>query len=156
MKRAAEAIIAALSVSQRQRRDRGIGQGGPELRVRGDTADDGDFRVAELLRGFPRAADEGSDDRPLVGSGEVGAAALELLRLQVSRRIEQRGLQAGEREVEAGHARDREVVGGRVAVAGEAVELAAAGVAEAEQPRPLSNASPAASSSVVPSTRLSP
>ena len=56
---------------------------------------------------------------------------------EVSRRVEERRLEAGEGEVEARHAGDGEVVGGRVAVAREPVELAAARVVEPEEPRAL-------------------
>ena len=54
------------------------------------------------------ALDERRDDRALVGGGQVGPPALQLVRRQVAHRVEKRGLQAGEGEVEAGHARDRE------------------------------------------------
>ncbi len=81
------------------------------------------------------AQDQRLDDRVLVGGGEVGCAPLRLLLPQVAHRVEQRRFQAGEGEVQAGHARgDREREGGRVAVRGELRQRRAARIAEAEQP----------------------
>ncbi len=66
--------------------------------------------------------------------------------------VEQRSLEAREREVEPRHPRDGEVERLGVALLRKAVDRSTARVAEAEEPRPLSNASPAASSRVVPRT----
>src|ERR687887_156502 len=120
-----------------ERSERGARDGGAELRVRRDPADDGDPLGAGRLRGLERPPDERADDRALVARGEIGAAPLELLRREVADRVEERRLQAGEGEVEAGHARDGERVRLRVALAREPVERAAARVAEPEQPRAL-------------------
>ena len=81
--------------------------------------------------------DERAHDRALVRRGEVGAARFELRLVEVAHRVEQRRLEAGEREVEAVDARDREVVRLGIAVAREAVDLPAAGIAEAEEARAL-------------------
>src|SRR5919198_974117 len=120
-----------------ERSERGARDGGAELRVRRDPADDGDPLGAGRLRGLERPPDERADDRALVARGEIGAAPLELLRREVADHVEERRLQAGEGEVEAGHARDGERVRLRVALAREPVERAAARVAEPEQPRAL-------------------
>ena len=77
------------------------------------------------------------DDRALVGRGEVGATRVELRVAEVAHGVEQRRLEPGEREVEPGHARDRERERLGVALAREPVDLGAAGVAEPEQPRAL-------------------
>src|SRR5919198_200213 len=116
-----------------ERSERGARDGGAELRVRRDPADDGDPLGAGRLGGLERPPDERADDRALVARGEIGAAPLELLRREVADRVEERRLQAGEGEVEAGHARDGERVRLRVALAREPVERAAARVAEPEQ-----------------------
>ena len=78
-----------------------------------------------------------ADDRPLVRGGEVGAPPLELLVAEVANLVQQRRLEAREREVEARHARDREVERLGVALLREAVDRGAARVAEPEQPRAL-------------------
>src|SRR5581483_7132687 len=116
-----------------KRRERRAGERGAQLRVGGDAADDGDAVGAGALD----PVDERAHDRPLVGGGEVGAAALELVRRQVADGVEERRLDAGEREIEAVDARDREVVGLGVALAREPVDRGAARVAEPEQPRAL-------------------
>src|SRR5262249_9665947 len=77
--------------------------------------------------------DECADDRPLVARSEVGAPARQLVLREVAHRVEERRLQAREREVEPGHARDREPERGRVSLTRKAVEAGAAGVAETEQ-----------------------
>ena len=118
---------------ERQGREGGPGERLPQLGVRGHAADDGDPLGAHLLRRLPDAADERADDRPLVGGGKVGAAPLEHVGLEPPRRVQERGLQPGEGEVEAGDSCDREVVGGWVARFGEQVDLPASRVAEAEQ-----------------------
>ena len=50
-----------------------------QLRVGGNTADDGDALAPRLLRGLQDTVGEGPHDRALVGGGEVGAPALELV-----------------------------------------------------------------------------
>src|SRR5262245_1771390 len=114
-------------------RERSVGKCRAKLGVGGDSAHDCDALVSELSGGRLRPLDERPHDRPLVGRGEVGAPALELVRREVADRVEQGGLEPGKREVEAGHACDREGVRLGVAVACEAVELGAPGVAQAEQ-----------------------
>src|SRR5207248_78109 len=57
--------------------------------------------------------------------------------IQVADGIEQRRLEPREGEVEPGNARDGKVVRLRVAVPRQAIDLRAAWIAEAEQPRPL-------------------
>src|SRR2546423_145323 len=64
--------------AERQRRERGAGQRGAELRVRRDAADDRDPLRAGRLGGLERPADERADDRALVARREVGAPPLEL------------------------------------------------------------------------------
>src|SRR5262249_22856960 len=107
------------------------------LGVGGYTADDGDRRCADLRRGLLRASDERTDDRALIARREVGATPLELVRSEPAHRVQERGLDAGEREVEAGHTRDRKVERLRVAVTRKPVDLRSSWMAEAEQPRPL-------------------
>src|SRR5213075_2757360 len=63
-----------------------------------------------------------------------GPAALEFVLRKLTDRIEQRRLQAREREIEPGNARNGEVVRGWIALAGDPVDRGSAGVAEAEQP----------------------
>src|SRR5438046_1744572 len=62
---------------------------------------------------------------------------LELVLGEVADGVEQGRLQAREREIEPGHARDREIERGGVPLAGEPVDRRAARVAEAEEPRAL-------------------
>src|SRR5439155_142894 len=84
-----------------------------------------------------RALDERTHDRALIAGSQIRTAPLELPCGQVPDRVQQRGLQAGEREVEPGDPRNGKLVRARVAVAREAVDLRAAGIAEPEEPRPL-------------------
>ena len=93
--------------------------------------------MAGLLGRGGQPPDQRPDDRPLVRGGQVGPAALDLGLVELPHRVEQGGLQPGEREVEAGHAGDGEREGLGIAVAGEPVELGAARVAEPQQPRAL-------------------
>ena len=103
--------------AERERRGRRLRQRSAQLGVRGDAADDRDLLGAELRGGLARPLDERADDRALVRGGEVGAPLLELVGGQVAHGVEERGLHAGEGEVEPGHLRDREVVRVRVALA---------------------------------------
>src|SRR5439155_14582015 len=82
-----------------------------------------------------RPLDQCADESSLVAGGEIGSSALQLVRREVANDVQQRGLQSREREVKTGNARNREVVRGRVALSCEPVELRAAGIAQAEQPR---------------------
>ena len=82
-----------------ERRLRGVGKGGSKLGVRGDAADDRDPLGTCRLCRLPRPLDEGADDRPLVGRGEVGAPPLCLLFAQVANGVEERRLQSREGEV---------------------------------------------------------
>ena len=113
----------------------GVGQRGAQLGVRGDAADDRDALAGCSAASEP--LDERAHDRALVARGEIGAPRVELVRREVAHGVEQRRLEPGEREVEPGHARDREGERLRVALAREPVDLGAARVAEAEQPRAL-------------------
>ena len=110
-----------------------FGKRGAELRVGGDAADDRDAVGARRLDPL----DERAHDRPLVARGQVRAPRCELVVTQLPHGVEQRGLQPREREVEAGDARDREVVRLGIAVAREQVELTPAGIPEAEEARAL-------------------
>src|SRR5919197_1333013 len=118
-------------------REGGFRERRPQLGVRRHAADDGDPLGARRLRRLERPPDERAHDRPLVARGEIGPAALELRGREVAHRVEQRRLEAGEGEVEAGHARDGKVIGARIALAREAVERGAARIAESEQARAL-------------------
>ena len=64
--------------AERERRERSLRQRGAKLGVRGDTADDGDPRLAGLLDGLADAPDERTDDRALVRGGEIRAARRQL------------------------------------------------------------------------------
>src|SRR5919198_2649255 len=119
--------------AERERRERGAGQRGTELRVGRDAADDGDLLRAGRLGGLERAADERADDRALVARGEIGAPPLELGGREVADGVEKCRLQPREGEVESRDARDREGVGLRIALAREPVEGGAARIAEAEE-----------------------
>ena len=103
-----------------------------------DAAADREPVEAGLLERALDPQRERLDDRPLVGRGEVGAALGRPLLAEVADLVEQRGLQAGEGEVQAGDAaRDREGEGVRVALLRQPLERRAAGVRQAEQPRAL-------------------
>ena len=91
-----------------ERRLRGVWECGTELGVRRHAADDGNPLRAGRLGGLLRSLDERTDDRALVGGSEVGTSLLGLLRPEVAHRVEQRRLQAGEGEVQPGHAGDRD------------------------------------------------
>ena len=120
-----------------ERCEGGAGQRRAELRVRGDASDDGDLLGSGLLRGGGRPFDECADDRPLVRSSEIGAPPLDLLVAELSHLVEERGLEAREREVEARHASDWELEGLGVTLLRQAVDLGSTGIAEAEQPGAL-------------------
>ena len=72
--------MAALSVQSASGARTASRERAPELGVRGDAADDGNPLGPELARRGSRTLDERADDRALIGGGEVGAAALELVR----------------------------------------------------------------------------
>ena len=80
-----------------------------------------------------------ADDRRLKARGKVGAALREAILAKVARRIDERRLEAREAEVEAGVARhrDRERERLGIALARDPLDLRAARVAEAEDPRRL-------------------
>ena len=100
---------------------------------------------------------ECEDDRPLVRGGEIGAALGEAGVAQVADRVEQGRLDTREGEVEARHARDRETERLGIALRGRARRSRRRpGTASPSSRAPLSNASPAASSSVVPSRSNEP
>src|ERR1700741_4152494 len=108
-------------------------EGGAKLRIRRHAADDRDGVGSGRLDPL----DESTDDGALVARGQVRPARLELGGPEVAYRVEQGRLQAGEREVQAGDARDRERICLRVSVAGEPVDLGSARIPEAEQPGAL-------------------
>src|SRR5438876_1094725 len=92
--------------AQLERRERGVApERGSQLRVRRHTADDRDSAPAVLPRRLADATDECAHDRALVRGGEVGAAALQLLRAQLAGDGEEGRLEAGEGEGEPGNAR---------------------------------------------------
>ena len=140
--RAAEAIIAALSVHSSRRRDLELDA---EPRDALAQARVGRHAAAEreprARLGRQRALDadhQPLDDRVLVGGREVGGAPPRLLLPQVAHRVEQRGLQAREGEVEARDPRGgRERERRRVARLGELRQRRAARVGQPEQPRAL-------------------
>ena len=136
-KRAADAIIAALSVQSERGTKRASGKRGAKLRVGGDAADDRDRAVPGLFRGGVEPADEGADDRALVRRRKIRPSRRKLGLGEVAHRVEQRGLQPREGQVEAGNARDRERERVGVALPREMVDLRPARVAEPEQPGAL-------------------
>src|SRR5581483_4968884 len=101
-----------------------IGERRPQLRVRRDAADDRDARRSELCRSVAHASDERADDGALIRRGEIGPTRVELVGGQVAGRVQQGGLQTGEREVEPRNARNGEVVRGGVTLPREPVDLA--------------------------------
>src|SRR3954471_11590837 len=104
--------------------------------VRGDAAADGQPRLR--LQGALHAGDQRLDDRVLVARRQVGGEARGLLLPELAHLVEQRGLQAREREVEPGDPRcGRELERARVAGRRELRERRAARIAESEQPRAL-------------------
>ena len=82
-----------------------------KLGVRGDAADDGDLLRSGLLGGLERPFDKRPHDGVLVRGREVGLPLLRVL-AEVAHGVEKRGLDAGEGEVEAGDAGDREAESG--------------------------------------------
>ena len=132
-KRAAEAIIAALSVHSSSGASVASGSEARSSEFAATPPTTAIRSCAELPGRQARAIDEGADDRALVARGQVGAARLELVGRQPADRVEQRSLHAGEGEVETLETRDRKVERLRVAVRGQPVERGAARVAETEQ-----------------------
>src|SRR6476661_1698712 len=116
-----------------KRRKRGFRESRAQLGVRRDAADDGDLS----FRRGPDAFDQRAHDRPLVRGGEIRTPLRELGGRHAADAVEQRRLQAREREVEPGHACDRKVVRGWIALRRERIDLLPTRVAEAEQPRTL-------------------
>ena len=64
--------------------------------------------MARLLGGGLEPADERAHDRALVGRGEIGAPRIDVRFAEVADGVEQRRLEAREREVEPGDAGDGE------------------------------------------------
>ena len=120
-----------------ERREARVRERSPERRVRRDAADDGDPLEAGLLGGLARPAHERPHDRVLVRGREIGLPALDLLLSEVAQRVEERGLEPREREVEAVDAGDREPECLWIAVLREPVDRGTARVAEPEEPRAL-------------------
>ena len=135
--RAADAIIAALSVQSASGASAASGSAARSSEFAATPPTTAIRLGRQVLGRRLRALDERPHDRALVRRGEIGAAALELVGSEVADRVEERRLEAREREVEPGNARDRERVGLGITLARETVELGAAGVAEAEQARTL-------------------
>ena len=135
--RAAEAIIAALSVqsgSGANRASASVERSSEFAATPPTTASARSPVSAAAARSRPTRA------RTIARWYEAARSArrcVELGRGEVAHRVQERGLEAGEREVEAGDARDRERERRRVAVPREPVDLGAAGIAEPEQPRAL-------------------
>src|SRR5438034_4897555 len=92
--------------AQGERREHGLRQRRAQLRVRGDTADDGNRPRADLGGSLLRALDERAHDRALIARGEIWAPAFELPRVEVANGVQKSRLDAGEREVEPGNARN--------------------------------------------------
>ena len=113
--------------------ERRVGQRCAELRVRSHATDDRKPRESGHLGRFAKTLHESTHDRALVRRREVGPAGLGVDRAEIAHGIEQRGLQPGEREVETGHARNREVERGRVPVLREPVDRRTARIAEPEE-----------------------
>ncbi len=121
-----------------------VGDGGAEGAVGGDAADEGDAREAGRVEGADERGDEHLHDGGLERGGEVGAVGVEKggaggaarRRVEPSGGVEadaDGGLDARERDVESVEAGSGEADEGGVAVCREAVDLRAAGVAEAEE-----------------------
>ena len=112
----------------------GVGQGRAQLRVRCNPADDSESR--EPGRGRRLAQRAATSARTIARWYEAARSALPalgLVRPEVANRVQQRGLQPREGEVEPGHARDGKVEGGGITVGGEPIDHHAARIAEAEQ-----------------------
>src|SRR3954447_21423408 len=107
--------------AERQRCERSVRERRAQRGVRCDAADDGD----PIGAGRVDALHEGAHDRPLVARRQIGTPSGELVLAQLSDGVQQRGLEPGEREVEAWNAGDREVVRLRIAFTREQVELTA-------------------------------
>src|SRR5438093_4863671 len=120
--------------AKRQRCRRGVRQSGAQLRVRRDSADDGDGGRTSLVGGLSSPLHERAHERALIAGGQIGEAAFQIRRRQYPDRVEQRCLETGEGEIEPWDPRNRKLVGTRVAFAREAADLRAAGIAESEQP----------------------
>ena len=86
-----------------------------------------------LLRGLMQPLREGEDDRTLVGRGEIGPAIGEPVLAQIAHRVEQRGLDAREREVETGDAGNGEPESLGIALAGKRIDLGPTRIRQAEQ-----------------------
>ena len=151
MNRAAEAIMAALSVQSASGARARAGKRPAELAVGRNAPDDGDLLDSHGFDRSPEALGEGTHDRPLVGRREVGPTRGDSAFAQVSDGVEERRLDAGEGEVEARDPRHREGERIGVTVARQARRSAAPpGYGRPSSRAPLSKASPAASSRVVP------
>ena len=130
--------MAALSVQSDERRERGVGQCRAKLRSslpRPPTT--AMLLDARALRRLAEPLRQGADDRPLVRGRQIGAALGEARLAEVAHGVEECGLDAGEREVEARHARHRKPERLRIALPGQRVDLGAAGVRQPEEPRTL-------------------
>ena len=146
MKRAAEAIIAALSVQSEtgtslSRRPSSSQSAWVRARSSVFAATPPPSAMAGQSPAAGRAAqlrDELIDDRPLEGGGEVGPPALGLLRPEIADLVDQRRLQSAEAEVEAAFAhRHREVERLWIASLGRPLDRRSAWIAEAEEPSAL-------------------
>src|SRR4029453_6759881 len=118
-------------------REASVRKGLAQRRVRRHSPDNGDPVEPGHLDALANPRRESADDCALVRRRKVGLPSFRLLLSQASHRIEKGGLEPGEREVEPRHPRDREGECLRVSLARHPVDPRAAGVAEAEQPRPL-------------------
>ena len=136
-KRAADAIIAALSVQSERGAKRASGSAARSSEFGGDAADDRDRPVPGLSGGSVETADEGADDRALIRRREIRPSRRELGLGEVAHRVEQRRLEPREGQIVARNARDGERERLGVALARETVDLRPARVAEPEQPGAL-------------------
>ena len=128
-------IIAALSVHSRSGAKRAPGN---DSRSSESAATPPTTAIARAppLGGRARPLDEGADDRALVRRSQVGLPRLRLA-ADIADGVEQRRLDSGEGEVEPVQACDRKRERVGIAVPGQPVNFAPAGIAETEQPRAL-------------------
>ena len=137
-KRAADAIIAALSVQSARGAKRASGRAARSSEFAATPPTTASRVSASRAPGSGlETADERPHDRALVGRREIRAPRLELRLGEVADGVEQRRLEAREREVEPGNAGDGKAKRLGIALAREPVDLGAAWIAEPEQPRAL-------------------
>ena len=115
-----------------------VGKRRAELGVRRDAAHDGDPLETGRLGRRAQPLHERTHDRALVRRREVCPPGARVSTgSEIAYGVEKRGLEPGEREVETGHAGDREVERRRIAFPSDSIDRSASRVAETEQPRTL-------------------